>query len=1104
MTAVARPAAAFSGWLLVGVGIAALLAPVLWPIHGLALLAWPATALLLAGFGIAIGARREPVSVMTSLIPVLLLTGLVWFLVTPLLVWSLATVLARPALPPLLLLAAGIGLALSLFWYGWPALASAARGPTSIGDLLAPVADQTGPPPLLRLPLAIIALAALLPLPMVLLLDRQLGDYRAELLIFQAGVIPLLAVLAAVWARREAVQPARVAVPSAQPLAEPVEMPVGLASPAGDASSVEERLYTAAVAGDVETALALLEAGADPHALPAPDDRDQRTLAMLAAVLPDLRLLRALIRAGVDLNCMQSGLTPLLAATRDSWHGRPEAITTLLANGADPRIAGSDGSTALHHAARSTDPAVAVALLDAGAEPNALDHARMSPLAVACSIGNWRVAKLLLDRGAASEPEAGIPAIVAAASGEDDPAGVVLLLRHKARVDAADEHGRTALHAAAECDNSEIVAALLSGGAAVGRADARGDTPMLVAARGGCLLALCTLAGARPDPGAQTRDGRNALALLAEPEEAAVECVELLLGLGVDPGQADAEGRLPIDHLIAAGRWRLVKALDPERTLPASLAEETATAEPSRTPLELLRDALLDDRLDAASEIAAVAALDAGRANVLFCELAGHLGRPAIDWLLDHGVDPDRIDSRGDSVPFRLLSRGREAATGVAALLDRGASFAGAGGLARYLQAQPTGHGPDAQAAEALALALLERGADPFAASANAEPCLQAAIGLGWSRLTGQLLQRGIDPNGRDRRGRSALHLASQSGDEPLVRQLIACGAAPERPTPDGQTAHGLALAGGHQALVRWLRWPKWKSPGRRLLAGDLPAAAMMGDSLAVACLLDLELDINARDAQGCTALLRACGGGHAEVVDLLLGRGADSAIAANTGATPLSAAISMRQRDIVVRLLAAGANPTQTLPGGITPLMLACALGFPELADALLSSGAEVASCDEQSLTALHCAAMYAFQARDATRARQLIDAVLSAGAAPDAATETGHTPLLLALGGRAEPGAPSREDVVLAAVDRLLSAGASLDARDNRGFGPLHLAALHGLSQAVRRLLAAGANPDQRDYYNRPPREIALLRGFVDIAAEFDAPKSPSMAGLLRKPED
>jgi uncharacterized protein len=76
-------------------------------------------------------------------------------------------------------------------------------------------------------------------------------------------------------------------------------------------------LYAAARGGRVDHALALLEAGADPHALPPLGDRDQRSLPVLAAVLPDLRLLRALIAAGVDVNAAHIGMTPLLAATRE-------------------------------------------------------------------------------------------------------------------------------------------------------------------------------------------------------------------------------------------------------------------------------------------------------------------------------------------------------------------------------------------------------------------------------------------------------------------------------------------------------------------------------------------------------------------------------------------------------------------------------------------------------------------------------------------------------------------------------------------------------------------------------------------------------------------
>ena len=161
---------------------------------------------------------------------------------------------------------------------------------------------------------------------------------------------------------------------------------------------LDAALYDAARQGRAERALTLLEAGADPHALPPADARDQRTLPMLAAVLPDLRLLRSLIAHGIDLNAAHAGMTPLVAATRDSWHGRPEAVMTLLTNGADPRTVDGEGNTPLHHAARSSDPGVAALLRDAGADIDPLNRNHASPLALACTAGNWRLARFLLIR----------------------------------------------------------------------------------------------------------------------------------------------------------------------------------------------------------------------------------------------------------------------------------------------------------------------------------------------------------------------------------------------------------------------------------------------------------------------------------------------------------------------------------------------------------------------------------------------------------------------------------------------------------------------------------------------------------------------------------
>ena len=208
---------------------------------------------------------------------------------------------------------------------------------------------------------------------------------------------------------------------------------------------------------------------------------------------------------------------------------------------------------------------------------------------------------------------------------------------------------------------------------------------------------------------------------------------------------------------------------------------------------------------------------------------------------------------------------------------------------------------------------------------------------------------------------------------------------------------------------------------------------------------------------------------------------------------------------EIVDRLLSAGAAIEQRLPGDLTVLMVASALGLPDLVARLLAAGADVRATDAQGRTALHCAAMFGFGARDRTRLVTLLDTLLLSGAEPDLdVPAAGATPLLLLLGARAEPGSTATEEVLVAAMERLTDYEARLDVQDPRGFGPLHLAALHGLPGVVKWLLRAGAHPDLRDTLNRTAREIAVMRGFVDIAAEFStaapAAGNVSMARLLR----
>jgi len=1013
--------------------------------------------------------------------------------------WPLQALLDTGALIPALVLSLCVGFVLLGMWRLWPAFAQAARHGQSFAALLS-AATRSGNVDLARGLVITLLVFSVLALGLVLIWPGIVHpDVRLPLLL----AYPLLALLAHGEIHRRADRHATRTL-EAQKATAPAAADNGRAVATEESlpGTPDERLYAALRTGRIDAGLEALAAGANANSLPAEGDRDQRTLAMLASLQGDLRVLRQLIARGVDLNQQHGGLTALLAATRDSWHGRPEAVMTLLANGADARAVDNEGNTPLHHAARSTDPAVAALLLDAGAQVDVLNQEGFSPLGVACASGNWRLARFLIEHGARPEPAGGQPALLAAVAGDDDPGGAQLLLRHKARVDARGLDQRTALMQACAAGNTDVVSVLLDAGADRNAHDAQGLTPLLEAARNGHTAVVARLALAKPNAQAVDEHQRNAL-ILACLAGAEPELLRQLMALGVDAKQVDDQGRRAIDIAIEHGRWPQVSVLDPGYALPANVAEGIADGEFAKTPRELLREALAAQRADAAEQILGLGGGPSPEALAeLLLEFSADDKLLAFDWLCRHGAPADWHQHGRDTVLFQLFDHGGSRQSALQRLLDRGQAVGGRGGLARFLLACQSGE-HTSRGAEQIALALLERGADAFGTPPGSDPPLALAIRLGWQRLLEALLVQGVDPNVRDARGHSAIHVAAALGREAALRLLIRFGALPQARSPDGQTALGMALAAGRSDLSHWLEWRGWSLPGRPLQPLDLPAAAIAGDLEAVQRLLDLGLPVDASDLQGCTALLRAAGGGYTAIVNRLLESGADMMVSARTGATPLSAAISMRHAPVVEQLLQAGADPNQALPGGVTPLMLAAALGLPEIAGRLLTQGAVVDTVDEQGLTALHCAALHAFTARDRQRVLALFDLLLIADLSPDAANVSGHTPLLLLLGARAEAGAACDEEVLLAALERLFNEGVSLDAQDQRGLSALHLAAMHGLLAVVQRLLREGANRQLRDSLGRTAYDLALLRGYVDIAAEFEpARPSPSLARFLRDP--
>ncbi len=866
-------------------------------------------------------------------------------------------------------------------------------------------------------------------------------------------------------------------------------------------ASLDQALLEAVRGGQVETALACLEAGADPHAAPDPEEPDQRPALILAVLMNDTRVLRAMIAHGADLNRMHGGLAPLLAATRDSYHGRAETVMTLLANGADPCVADADGNTPLHGAALSVEAAVAAMLVDAEADPNALNRAGLTPLATACRAANWTLAGFLLEHGARPDTDQGEPALLAASGiPEDDPAGVQLLLRHKASLTRTNALGRNALMAAALEGHTEIARTLVAAGIDVDAADSHGTTALMEAARSGAIGVVDVLAAAQARVDLCDKHGRDALLLACQSPRTRGEIVRALLDLGADPRAADDDNRHALDHAASTGRWDLVALMDPETPLPANLDMSTGPEPGADTP-DHLADALRYGHWAIAATFSRRVREWAQTERAHIYLVLADASAPARRWLFQHGLVPDAPLADGTPLLDALLDALPDSAAAIHELLDRGASCAGGARLARTLAAAP--RHPDTGR---LALRMLDAGADPFAANSDGMTPLHLAAAGGQTGVVEALLALGCNPNVKDATGRTPLHAALQHPHPlPQIRTLISAGADPESPAANNETPLGAALDQDRPEWTRWLRWDDaWPLPHRPLRASDLPAAAATGDNEAVCKLLELGFAADSRDSQGASALLRAAGMGHADTVRVLIEHGADLTLSARSGVTALAAAANAGRADIVSLLLDSGAQIDQPLPGRTTAMMLAVARGHVDIVRLMLAAGADIHVQDMYGRGVLHPAAQFCFAGRDSLRARRMLDLLLHNGADARLADQDGRTPLLLLLGAHARPGTPCDATHIGALVPALLEAGADPRHADRHGITPLHACAMHMLIGAARLLLAQGASRAAVDAGGRTASDLAHELGYLDVAVELESRGSevPGVRQTLRHP--
>lgn len=261
-----------------------------------------------------------------------------------------------------------------------------------------------------------------------------------------------------------------------------------------DVDSSDERRRTPLMFARAQTAGALLAAGADVA----------KGASVLEAVSNgvDGEALTALLAAGADPDLGHwNEWTPLMEAI---WRDQSNAVDALLASGADINKKSRDGHTALELSMDVLNKTLVARLLELGVDPNVALPSGETPLIVAVREPEWRhLVGPMVAAGAFLETQGTFqhtPLGFAASSGSTEL--VRLLLEAGADVNAMNDDGETPLMRAAasqEEGHNHVVALLIEAGANATARDRNGGTALGKAALSGVLSRVRMLFRADPE-----------------------------------------------------------------------------------------------------------------------------------------------------------------------------------------------------------------------------------------------------------------------------------------------------------------------------------------------------------------------------------------------------------------------------------------------------------------------------------------------------------------------------------------------------------------------------------------------------------------------------
>ena len=230
--------------------------------------------------------------------------------------------------------------------------------------------------------------------------------------------------------------------------------------------------------------------------------------------------------------------------------------------------------------------------------------------------------------------------------------------------------------------------------------------------------------------------------------------------------------------------------------------------------------------------------------------------------------------------------------------------------------------------------------------------------------------------------------------------------------------------------------------------------------------LLRADVEVNAAEPDGSTALHRASYRDDLESADRLIRAGANVNAANDLGVTPLWAASQNGSTAMVKRLLDAGANPNLALLAGETPVMVASRSGYPDVVEMLLAKKANPNAHGARGQTALMWAVAQKHPEVVAVLLRHNVDIQARSDVWTDVMAVPPHSILAynkaIPHGGETALMFAARVGD-LTSAKLLVAAGANVNDADAWGVSATVLAVHSGYRELAEYLLEKGADPNQ-----------------------------------------